>query len=89
MPAARVEGRAVTTVEGETPELARLRAAFHAHGAAQCGICTPGMLLTAAELLARDRSPDLRRGRAGAGRCALPLHRLSQHHRGGGCGGAG
>ncbi len=56
-PAARVEGRMVTTIEGETPELARLRASFHAHGAAQCGICTPGMLLTAAELLAETARP--------------------------------
>lgn len=56
-PAARVTGRAVTTVEGETPELSRLRASFHAHGAAQCGICTPGMLLTAADLLARNSRP--------------------------------
>ena len=57
-PAARVEGRSVTTVEGETPELLRLRAAFHAHGAAQCGICTPGMLLTAADLLTRNPRPS-------------------------------
>jgi len=56
-PAARVTGRAVTTVEGQTPELSRLRASFHAHGAAQCGICTPGMLLTAADLLARNSQP--------------------------------
>lgn len=58
MPAARVEGRAVTTVEGETPELTRLRASFNAHGAAQCGICTPGMLLTAADLLTRVARPS-------------------------------
>jgi len=58
MPAARVEGRAVTTVEGETPELTHLRASFHAHGAAQCGICTPGMLLTAADLLTRVARPS-------------------------------
>jgi CO/xanthine dehydrogenase Mo-binding subunit/aerobic-type carbon monoxide dehydrogenase small subunit (CoxS/CutS family) len=58
MPAARVEGRAVTTVEGETPELTRLRASFDAHGAAQCGICTPGMLLTAADLLTRVARPS-------------------------------
>jgi aldehyde oxidoreductase len=58
-PVARVEGRAVTTVEGETPELTRLRAAFHAHAAAQCGICTPGMLMTAAELLTRVATPSL------------------------------
>ena len=57
-PVARVEGLAVTTIEGETPELSRLRASFHAHGAAQCGICTPGMLLTAAELLARTAQPS-------------------------------
>lgn len=57
-PAARVSGRSVTTTEGETPELSRLRASFHAHGAAQCGICTPGMLLTAAELLTRTACPS-------------------------------
>ena len=57
-PAARVAGREVTTVEGETPELTRLRASFHAHGAAQCGICTPGMLLAAAELLTRRAQPS-------------------------------
>ncbi|TAG23845.1 MAG: aldehyde oxidase, partial [Rhodobacterales bacterium] len=56
-PAARVQGRAVTTIEGSTPELTRLRAAFLAHGAAQCGICTPGMLLTAAELLTLTPQP--------------------------------
>jgi CO/xanthine dehydrogenase Mo-binding subunit/aerobic-type carbon monoxide dehydrogenase small subunit (CoxS/CutS family) len=56
-PVARVQGRHVTTVEGETPELARLRASFLAHGAAQCGICTPGMLLTAAELLVTKTRP--------------------------------
>jgi aldehyde oxidoreductase len=56
-PVARVTGRAVTTVEGETLELSRLRESFLAHGAAQCGICTPGMLLTAAELLTRVSQP--------------------------------
>ena len=56
----QVEGRRVTTVEG----LARdrrfdaLRASFHAKGAAQCGICTPGMVVAAAALLSRDPSPD-------------------------------
>ncbi|MDZ4087374.1 MAG: molybdopterin cofactor-binding domain-containing protein [Tabrizicola sp.] len=57
-PAARVSGRFVTTIEGDTPELSRLRASFHAHGAAQCGICTPGMLLTAADLLTRTARPS-------------------------------
>lgn len=56
-PAGRVAGRAVTTVEAETPALTRLRAAFLAQGAAQCGICTPGMLMMAAELIARVPQP--------------------------------
>jgi aldehyde oxidoreductase len=66
-PAARAEGKSVTTVEGETPELTRLRASFHAHGAAQCGICTPGMLLTAADLLARIPQPSATEVESGLG----------------------
>ncbi|WP_137110236.1 molybdopterin cofactor-binding domain-containing protein [Rhodobacter sp. SY28-1] len=57
-PAARVAGRNVTTVEAATPDLDRLRSSFLAHGAAQCGICTPGMLMTAAELLKRSPQPS-------------------------------
>jgi aldehyde oxidoreductase len=56
-PATRVAGRHVTSVEGETPELTRLRASFLDQGAAQCGICTPGMLMTAAELLTLNPQP--------------------------------
>lgn len=50
-PAARAEGRQVETVESADPLLNRLRAAFLAQGAAQCGICTPGMLMAALSLL--------------------------------------
>ncbi len=50
-PAARVQGRVVETVESGDPLLGRLRAAFLAEGAAQCGICTPGMLMAALPLL--------------------------------------
>ena len=57
VPAARVNGAEITTVEADTPELTRLRAAFLRHGAAQCGICTPGMLMAAAELLHRTPAP--------------------------------
>ncbi len=56
-PAAQVAGRVVTTVEGESPILDRLRASFLRHGAAQCGICTPGMLMAAAALLAEVPEP--------------------------------
>jgi aldehyde oxidoreductase len=57
VPAARVDGARVDTVEAETPVLTRLRAAFLRHGAAQCGICTPGMLMAAAEVLAHTPRP--------------------------------
>jgi xanthine dehydrogenase YagT iron-sulfur-binding subunit len=48
--AAQVEGRAITTVEGLTPEGADLhpvQAAFLAHDAFQCGYCTPGQIMSA------------------------------------------
>jgi len=50
----QVEGRSVETVEGlagADGALALLQKSFLAHGAAQCGICTPGMLMAAEELL--------------------------------------
>jgi CO/xanthine dehydrogenase Mo-binding subunit/aerobic-type carbon monoxide dehydrogenase small subunit (CoxS/CutS family) len=57
--AAQAEGRTITTVEGlaRNGGLDRLQRAFLAHGAAQCGICTPGMLIAASELLARNARP--------------------------------
>lgn len=56
---AQVEGHSVVTVEGLASEgrLARLQESFHAHGAAQCGICSPGMLIAATDLLARNARP--------------------------------
>ncbi|MEI6450055.1 MAG: (2Fe-2S)-binding protein [Actinomycetes bacterium] len=59
MLAAQLQGRAVTTVEGLSPDGSHpLQETFAAHGAVQCGYCTPGMLLAAADLLARDPDPD-------------------------------
>ncbi|MCY1125771.1 molybdopterin-dependent oxidoreductase [Frigidibacter sp. RF13] len=57
-PAAQVLGAEVLTIEADSPILTRLRAAFLAHGAAQCGICTPGMLMAAAALLETRSAPD-------------------------------
>ncbi len=57
VPVAQVAGRSVTTVEASDPLLDRLRAAFAEHGAAQCGICTPGMLMAAADTLRRHPRP--------------------------------
>ncbi len=57
---AQASGRSITTVEGLAKDaiLAGLQRAFHRHGAAQCGICTPGMLMAAADLLSRNRRPS-------------------------------
>jgi aerobic-type carbon monoxide dehydrogenase small subunit (CoxS/CutS family) len=54
-----IEGRAITTVEGmaERGELHPLQQAFAELGAAQCGYCTPGILLTAQALLAETPTP--------------------------------
>ena len=53
------EGRAVTTIEGmaEGAQLHPLQATFADLGAAQCGYCTPGFLLTAKELLEHNPQP--------------------------------
>ena len=54
------EGRRIETVEGlaNGPELHPLQAAFADLGAAQCGYCTPGILMTAKALLAREANPS-------------------------------
>lgn len=58
-PVAQAEGCSVTTVEGlaKDGKLNELQRAFLNHGAAQCGICTPGMLMAATDLLARNAAP--------------------------------
>ncbi len=58
--AGQVEGCDVTTVEGLATDgvLSPLQRAFIERGAAQCGICTPGMLLAAHVLLQRTRRPN-------------------------------
>jgi carbon-monoxide dehydrogenase small subunit len=60
MLAAQCDGAEVWTVEGlsETGELAALQAAFVERNALQCGFCTPGMLVAAAELLKREPRPS-------------------------------
>src|SRR5436305_4074384 len=59
--AGQVAGAEITTVEGlpeQTQSGAALQRAFHDHGAAQCGICTPAMLMSAAALLDRVKDPS-------------------------------
>ena len=57
MLAVQADGADVVTIEGltDTGEIADLQAAFVARNALQCGFCTPGMLMTTAELLAQAK----------------------------------
>ena len=66
----QVDGCSVLTVEGlaDGGRLTALQQAFIDYGAAQCGICTPGMLLAAHVLLGRTKRPsvdEVREGLAG------------------------
>ena len=60
MLAAQCDGASVETIEGvsDTGEVADLQMAFEQRNALQCGFCTPGMLLTAQELLANGKVPS-------------------------------
>jgi carbon-monoxide dehydrogenase small subunit len=69
--AGQAQGRAVLTVEGlsDAPDGAdRVQRAFLDAGAVQCGFCTPGLIVTVHDLLARDPAPtdpDIREALAG------------------------
>lgn len=54
-----VDGASVTTIEGlgDGDELDPIQAAFVAHGALQCGFCTPGFILAVKSLLAHNPKP--------------------------------
>jgi carbon-monoxide dehydrogenase small subunit len=71
VPALQAAGTAITTIEGiagAAGELHPLQSAFIVHGGAQCGICTPGMLMAAVHLLAEHPRPSeqqIREGLAG------------------------
>jgi aerobic carbon-monoxide dehydrogenase small subunit len=70
VPMAQVEGAQIRTIEGVAngDELHAVQQAFIEHGGAQCGICTPGMVLAAVDLLSRNPNPtedDIRTGLAG------------------------
>ncbi|MEI9969298.1 MAG: (2Fe-2S)-binding protein [Terracidiphilus sp.] len=61
VPVLQAEGADIQTVEGLAlnGELHPLQKAFLEHGGAQCGICTPGMLMAAAQLLAQNPHPGI------------------------------
>jgi carbon-monoxide dehydrogenase small subunit len=70
IPLLQAESARIRTIEGvaATAQLGAVQEAFLAHGGAQCGICTPGMVLAAMNLLARNPNPseeEIREGLSG------------------------
>ena len=71
VPVAQVQGCEIKTIEGIAPSETQLHAvqqAFIEHGGAQCGICTPGMIIAAVSLLEKHSNPteaEIRNGLAG------------------------
>ena len=70
VPVGQVDGSEITTIEGvaDDDQLHAVQQAFIEHGGAQCGICTPGMVLAAVDLLERNPAPteaDIRIALAG------------------------
>ena len=70
IPALQAAGANLTTIEGlaDGPQLSALQAAFLECGGAQCGICTPGMILASCHLLNKKPNPtldDIREGLSG------------------------
>ena len=63
MLAVQADGRRVDTIEGlsDSGELAELQEAFHRRNAAQCGYCTPGMLIAAQDLVANEPGASRKR----------------------------
>lgn len=70
MMAAQLEGRSITTIEGleEDGKHSPIQEAFIEYGAVQCGFCTPGMIISAVDLLSRNPAPtrgEIREGISG------------------------
>ena len=70
VPVAQVDRSEITTIEGvaRDDQLHAVQQSFIEHGGAQCGICTPGMVLAAVDLLQRNPQPtedEIRNGLAG------------------------
>jgi carbon-monoxide dehydrogenase small subunit len=70
MPLLHADGTTIQTIEGldQSGTLHRVQEAFITHGGAQCGICTPGMILASVNLLERHPHPTdahIREGLAG------------------------
>ena len=82
VPVLQAEGAQITTIEGvaglaaEGEQLHAIQQCFLECGGAQCGICTPGMILATHHLLAKYPQPTLLQIQEGLAGKPVPLHRL-------------
>ena len=82
---AQVQGLEVTTIEGITPadgSLHPMQAAFKTCHGLQCGFCTPGMVMSAIDLVTAWRACDRARDPRGTRGQSLPLHGLPEYRQG-------
>ncbi len=84
--ALQADGTSITTIEGLAAAdgtLHPMQEMFREHHALQCGFCTPGMVMTAVDLVqSHPRRADREGNPRRPGRQSLPLHRLPQHRQG-------
>ena len=83
MLAVQADGTEIKTIEGlaDGEDLHPMQAAFWEKHGLQCGFCTPGMIMTAVDLLSRNPDPDRRRDPPRDRRELLSLHGLPEHRR--------
>ena len=81
VPVLQAEGATLCTIEGLAGEngLHPVQQAFLKCGGAQCGICTPGMVLATVHLLNHNSQANPGADPRRAGRKPVPLHRLHTH----------
>ncbi len=79
--AVQAEGADVTTIEGlaKDGKLHPVQEAFRENHGLQCGFCTPGMIMTAVDMIRRIPDARPRYHSRRTRRQYLPLHRLSEH----------
>jgi len=85
MLAVQADGAKVTTIEGLAAAdgtLHPMQEMFREHHALQCGFCTPGMVMSAIDLVMANPQGLSEDEIRAAGGQSLPLHRLSQHRQG-------